>query len=220
MRLRYKLIAISAVGLNVFLTNCQPAPPDVLPTPVTISPQPASLAINSTTTFTDAGTDANLYSSWTFTGLAPSNSVGTLSTTTGQTTVYTAPAAPPLFPNQVDPTVQGKVRLVALVSGTGQAEVDFIITAPSVTTGIAPATANVALGATAQFYAYAVGSTNNALTFQVNGVTGGATATGTVTALGLYTAPILMPVTGSTITLTAVSTADPTKTATATITLH
>jgi hypothetical protein len=220
MRLRYKLITIAAVGLNVFLTNCKIPPPYVPPTLPTISPQLTSVAINSTTTFTVAGTDANLYSSWSFTGFVPSNSWGTLSTNTGQTTTYTAPAAPPIYPGVADTTLQGKVRLVALVSGTGSTELDFFITAPTVTTGISPTAASVTLGNTAQFFAYAVGSTNNALTFQVNGVAGGNPATGTISALGLYTAPTTMPVTGSTVTITAISTSDPTKTSAATITLH
>jgi hypothetical protein len=65
---------------------------------------------------------------------------------------------------------------------------------------------------------------NRAYTLQVQGVTGGSTAYGTITQdsvnAGLYTAPAAMPVTGKTVVVTVVSAADPTKTATATATLQ
>lgn len=103
----------------------------------------------------------------------------------------------------------------------------FVVTAPSVTVGLSPATATVALNATQQFTGYAVGNVNNALTWQVNGVTGGSTANSTIAPLVngfpgvyLYTAPTAIPMTGDTVTLTAISQADPTKTASSTITLH
>jgi hypothetical protein len=77
-----------------------------------------------------------------------------------------------------------------------------------------------------QFYAYAVGGTNNALSFAVDGVVGGSAATGTITNLagnvfgGLYTAPAVLPVTGNTVTITATSLADSTKSASAVVTLR
>jgi hypothetical protein len=78
-----------------------------------------------------------------------------------------------------------------------------------------------------QFTGYAVGNLNKALNWQVNGVTGGSTATGTIGPavnqppdVYLYTAPSATPMTGNTVTLTIISEADPTKTASSTITLH
>ncbi len=103
-------------------------------------------------------------------------------------------------------------------------QIPIVITAASVTTGISPLTASVALNGTQQFNGYAVGNTNNGVTWQVNGVTGGSTAAGTITtsstAGGLYTAPAAMPMTGKTVTITAISQADPTKTASAVVTLR
>jgi hypothetical protein len=109
----------------------------------------------------------------------------------------------------------------------------FAITAPEVTSGIAPATATVALGATEEFYGYAVGNANNGITWQVDGVAGGTAATGTVVNTGYtptgggayvwpgaYTAPTTMPLSGNTVTITAVSQADSTKSSSAVITLQ
>jgi hypothetical protein len=100
------------------------------------------------------------------------------------------------------------------------------VTAPSVTVGLSPATATVALNATKQFNGYAVGNVNGALNWQVNGITGGSTATGTIVSLSsfspgvyVYTAPSAMPMTGNTVTITVISQADPTQTASSVVTL-
>jgi uncharacterized protein (DUF1800 family) len=53
--------------------------------------------------------------------------------------------------------------------------------------------ADTRLGTTTQFSATVTNSTNQAVTWQVNGITGGSTATGTITSAGLYTAPATMP---------------------------
>jgi uncharacterized protein (DUF1800 family) len=66
----------------------------------------------------------------------------------------------------------------------------------------------VRLGSTAQLTATVTGTTNTAVTWQVNGVIGGGTAAGMISTSGLYTAPAAMP-TMATITITAVSAASP-----------
>ena len=55
-----------------------------------------------------------------------------------------------------------------------------------------------------------------AVTWQVNNVTGGNSATGTISSNGVYTAPAAIPSAGS-VTVRAVSAADPTKSGTATV---
>ena len=90
------------------------------------------------------------------------------------------------------------------------------------TTGVAitisPTSATVAGGATQQFTAAVTGSTNTAVTWQVNGTTGGDAINGTISTTGLYTAPSVLP-SNTTITITAIAQADTTKTAPATVTL-
>jgi hypothetical protein len=62
---------------------------------------------------------------------------------------------------------------------------------PSVT--VSPATANVQEGSQQQFTSTVSNTNDNAVTWQVNGVTGGNTSVGTISATGLYTAPPVIP---------------------------
>jgi uncharacterized protein (DUF1800 family) len=62
------------------------------------------------------------------------------------------------------------------------------------------------IGASTQFSATVTGTTNAAVIWQVNGVTGGTAATGTISASGLYTPPATLPSNPS-VTITAVSVA-------------
>ncbi|SNT34672.1 Glycosyl hydrolases family 28 [Granulicella rosea] len=77
------------------------------------------------------------------------------------------------------------------------------VSLPIVMVGVSGA-AQTRLGQTTQFAATVSGSSNTAVTWQVNGVTGGATATGTISATGLYTAPAVLPA-PNTVTIAAVS---------------
>lgn len=87
----------------------------------------------------------------------------------------------------------------------------------TVTITIAPQSVSLKVTSSAQFTATVTNSSNMSVTWQVNGVTGGNTTSGTISTSGLYTAPNSIPAT--TITVTAISQADTTKTATATVTL-
>ena len=66
--------------------------------------------------------------------------------------------------------------------------------------------AQTRIGGTAQFTATVTGGTSTAVTWQVNGVTGGSAATGTISASGLYTAPSTLP-SPNTVTIAAVNAA-------------
>ena len=67
---------------------------------------------------------------------------------------------------------------------------------------VSPATANVQEGTQQQFTATVSGTNDNAITWQVNGVTGAMTSVGTISATGLYTAPSVVPNPAS-VTITA-----------------
>jgi uncharacterized protein (DUF1800 family) len=71
------------------------------------------------------------------------------------------------------------------VSGTSNSTPAIVVTVSG--------TSSVRLGATTQFTATVSGTTNSAVTWQVNGVTGGSASTGTISTAGLYTAPATMP---------------------------
>ena len=88
----------------------------------------------------------------------------------------------------------------------------------SVTVSVAPFTASLLLGQTDTFAATVGNSANTAVTWSVNGIPGGNSTIGTINAGGVYTAPQILP-TPPTISLTAISQADPSKSGTETITV-
>lgn len=193
---------------------------------VTVSPQPATVAAGTSVDFT-ATTNAPVVT-WGIVGAGIDTSAGTPTSATGDTYTYTAPATPPTWGGpgiQTPGTVT--IRVIPGYQTNNLIQFTFTVTAP-VTVGFFPVSStSVALGATQNFSAYAVGSTNNALTMQVNGVTNGSASVGTITTPAngfygeyIYTAPSTMPMTGSTITIAAISQADPTKSSTLTFTLH
>ncbi len=89
---------------------------------------------------------------------------------------------------------------------------------PTVSISVSPTTASVQTGATQQFTATVTGTSNTAVTWQVNSVAGGNSTVGTISAAGLYTAPAAVP-NPAAVTVTATSSADSTKTASATVTV-
>ena len=89
---------------------------------------------------------------------------------------------------------------------------------PTVAVAVSPTSATVAGGGTQQFQATVTGTTNTAVQWQVNNVAGGNAQTGTISSSGLYTAP--SPGAVMQVTVTAVSNADPTKSANAAVTVN
>jgi hypothetical protein len=94
------------------------------------------------------------------------------------------------------------------------------------TVQISPAAISVNVFSTQAFAATVIGPTNTAVTWQVNGTVGGSQSTGYISSSGVYTAPhsivpSLIPTKGGavTVTVTAISQADSTATASAAVTL-
>jgi uncharacterized protein (DUF1800 family) len=79
------------------------------------------------------------------------------------------------------------------------------VTNPAVTIS---GTAQARLGSTVQLTASVSNTSNTVVSWQVNGVTGGSSTTGTVSATGLYTPPATIP-SPNTVTITAVTQATP-----------
>jgi len=90
--------------------------------------------------------------------------------------------------------------------------------ASAVSVSISPTYAAVQLGQPLQFTATVKGTGNTAVTWQVDNADGGNSTAGTVSTSGLFTAPAALP-NPATASVTAVSQADPTKSATAVVTL-
>ena len=79
-----------------------------------------------------------------------------------------------------------------------------------VSVSITPTSATVVVGQNEAFQATITGSMNTAVTWQVNGVAGGNSTNGTISAIGVYTAPAQVP-NPATVSVTAVAQADTTK---------
>jgi hypothetical protein len=230
LRTRTTLFCTSTIGFAIALGGCNntiTGSPNYLS--VIIAPRPASIPVGTSVVFT--GTVSNNLSlpQWSLLDSAETSNPGTLTPVPGapDSILYTAPPTPPVYTQTVTGITQGTVTLNVTVTdppGTSTPitpdSITFVVTAPSVTVGLAPLTASVSLGGTQQFFGYAVGSLNNALTWEVNGIPGGSSAVGTINVGGTYVAPPTMPMSGSTVTITIVSQADPTKTMSATVTLH
>jgi hypothetical protein len=92
---------------------------------------------------------------------------------------------------------------------------------------VSPTTAKISNFTTQNFTATVIGSSNTAVTWQVNGVTGGSQASGFISSAGLYVAPGGVPtasdgsgnMNATSVTITAISQANPSAMGTATITL-
>ena len=97
------------------------------------------------------------------------------------------------------------------------AQLAFTAAAP-VAVSVSPSAASVQTGATRQFGASVANSSNTAVVWRVNGVTGGNALIGTISAAGLYTAPATVP-NPATVTVSAQSVAAPGASATASVTV-
>jgi hypothetical protein len=205
---------------------------------VTISPRIVSLPVNTSIVFTGTVSNDLSLPGWSILDASDTGSTtaaGSLAQISGSgtTILYTAPPAPPIYANGI--VTQGTVTVSATTTdppgGTSPVKADsvtFFITAATVSVSLSPAAVTVPLGTTFQFTGYEVGSANNGLNWEAgaaasSSVVGGSATYGTIatgSTGGLYTAPAIMPMTGSTVLVTMVSQADPTKTQTATVTLQ
>ena len=88
----------------------------------------------------------------------------------------------------------------------------------AVTVAISPTSATLRIRRTQQFTATVHNAPNLNVTWKVNGITGGNSSLGTISASGLYTSPGSVP-SGGKVTVSAVSVSDTTKSASATVTI-
>ena len=173
---------------------------------VTVTPSTASVGVGKTQQFTATVTGtSNVTVSWKVNDVVGGNStLGTISTAG----LYTAPATAP-NPNTVT------ITAVSEADATKNATANLTINAPI---SISPTSANVAATQTLQFSSTVTFSTNTDVTWQVNGTTGGDSTHGTISTAGLYTAPNVVP-NPRTVTVTVISKADTSKTASAIVTI-
>ena len=110
--------------------------------------------------------------------------------------------------------------LAACGGGTGTGGGSSVnSTPPAVTVTISPTSASVVTGSGSVAFTAAVqNASETTVSWQVGGVAGGNQIVGTISASGVYSAPASPPIPAS-VTVTAVANADPTKTASATVSI-
>jgi len=190
-------VASSAVSLTTPVT----APPTIS---VNITPTAASLSASKTQQFTaTVSGGSNTAVSWKI-----SPSVGTL-IPNGNTAVYTAPSSITLAQ-----TVTVTATSVANATRFASAAVSLTLSAPSVSVGITPTTATLSTTVkTQQFTASVAGTTNTSVTWKMSPNVGTIAPSGNTC---VYTMPATNT-TAQTVTVTATSVADPTRLASAAV---
>jgi hypothetical protein len=184
---------------------------------VTVAPSGVNVVVGTTLQFTATVTDTfNQAVNWSVVG-------GSADGTISATGLYTAPASVP-SPAQV--TIMAVSQKDSSKSATATLTVTTKSQPSNVSVVVSPGAASVANYGTQQFTAAVTGSTNTAVTWQVNGTAGGSRTLGYISSSGLYAAPGGVPTTASggnttttTFTVTAVSQADINATGSATVTI-
>jgi methionine-rich copper-binding protein CopC len=178
------------------------------PTPVSVSISPTSATLQTQTTQQFSATvsgSTNTAVTWLVSGVAGGNStVGTISSAG----LYQAPAAAPA--SAVTVTAQS----VANTTASASANITVVAAPTAVAVSISPTSASLQSGQSQQFGATVTGCTNTAVTWQVNGVSGGNSSVGTISA-GMYQTPTTTS--NMNVTVTALSSYDSTASASATV---
>ena len=102
-------------------------------------------------------------------------------------------------------------------SGSGDNSSTAVAVTP-ITVTVAPSSASVEINTNQTFTATVANTSNTAVTWQVDGATGGSASVGTISTAGVYTAPASVP-SPAAVTVTAVASVDAAKSATANITI-
>jgi hypothetical protein len=207
------LLSIAAALAGILLQlSCGGGSGVATVTSVTISPAASSVGINTETEFqavvnlSNATTSTNTTVTWQVNGVTGgSTATGTIlsSPTDNQVGVYTAPGVVPTTDN-------GQVDITAVVNQTASTSTTTAVTVTSNTAVITvtvelgltvtPALATVPAGGNQQFTAIQNELPDTSVTWGVSSVNGG--NVGTISATGLYTAP-LFPPPGASVVITA-----------------
>ncbi len=181
---------------------------------VAVMPNPASVELGATQQFNavvSGSGNPNTTVSWTVDGVAGGNSmVGTIDASG----LYTAPTILP-SPASVNVTATS-------VADPAKSAGAMTAVTSNLTVAVTGPTA-VNTGANAQFAAMVtpapMSNPDLGVTWLVDGITGGNAAVGRIDANGMYTAPLVAPLTGM-VTVAAASVADPSKSGTAAVTIN
>ncbi len=165
---------------------------------VSVAPNPINVAISTQEQFTATVTSTNTAVTWEVDGIAGGNSIVGTITAAG---IFTAPAT---IPTPATVTITAVSAADNSSSGSAQATIVAAGEAVNVVVSTNPPVTEVYTTTTQAFIATVTGTTNTAVTWQVDGVTGGNASVGTIDASGNYTAPATVP-TPATVSIEAVS---------------
>lgn len=197
--MRRKLVALSPLLLLLPLAGCggggggnnNTTPPPTVT--ISVAPLTPNVQVGATQQFTaTVSGSSNTTVTWATAG------PGTISTSG----LYTAPAST---------TTPASVTITATAQADASKSASATIAIPAVTATISPGTSNIILGANQQFTATVTNATDTSVTWSVS-------TAGTISTAGLYAAPSSLATPG-TVTVTAKPKADPSKSATASITI-
>ena len=177
---------------------------------VSVTPVSATVQVNQKKQFAATVTgNSNPAVTWDVKGIIGGNAVvGYIDSISG---LYTAPS---VVPTPAAVTIHATSK--AVPAAVGSATVTIANPPPPVSIAISPLSATVRVGHTQRFTASVKNTTNTSVTWKVNSIAGGNSTVGTISATGLYTAPLAVP-SPSNVTVTAVSVADSTKSVSATV---
>ncbi len=105
---------------------------------------------------------------------------------------------------------------VLISQGCGGSKSSIGSSGTAITVSVSPSNATVAPGGSLPFTATVLGTSNTAVSWNVNSIAGGNSTVGTISSTGIYTAPAAPP-SPSTVTVNAVSQADTTKSGSASV---
>jgi len=178
---------------------------------VTVTPAAASVIVQTTTQFNaTVYNNADQTVTWDVNGTVGGTATVGWIDATGR---YTAPAVVPALA-----TVAIHATSHAVPAAVGVATVTITPPSPPVSVTISPTRATVRINRTKQFTATVQNTAKTAVTWRVNGVPGGNSTVGTISGSGFYKAPRAVPA-PATVTVIATSVVDPTKSASAAVTI-
>ena len=215
------LVLACWIALALTLSSCGTSSPATIASNIFIAIQPTSekLFLGQTQQFqaTVTGT-SNTAVEWSVNGNSGGNSGGSSSNGMISTTgLYTAPGILPQS-GSVTVTATSEADQSVAVSVTVTLQDDIVVTVSPLTATLPPLGAQVFTASIS-----ATGNPNTSVNWSVNGVPGGNSTVGTIVASGsstaTYTAPSAAP-TPPSVTVTAVSVADPAKSGSATVNIE
>jgi hypothetical protein len=188
----------------------QPPPSSPSSVAVTVVPSTASVLLGEPQSFTaTVANTTNTAVSWSVNGISGGNAtVGTIDASG----VYTAPAN---LPTPASVSVQA-----TSAADSSKNSVVLVMISSGISVSVAPQTMQVELGASRPFTATvnSAGNPNRSVTWVISSGACPGAACGTVDSSGMYTAPQVL-FAPTTVSLTAISVADPSKSGTGTITV-